>query len=100
MKRTTSDPEAFVRHEFDLQRAILQASKNGALQSTMKMLYAALSEEHHRVLPPILDMLQNCARHERICWHIAQSDATGARLAVIADLDYATSLLQKSMLDQ
>jgi len=100
MKRTTSDPEAFVRLEFELHRAILQASKNGALQSTMKMLYTALSEEHQRVLPPLLDIVQNCARHERICWHISQNDATGARLAVIADLDYATSLLQKSMLEQ
>ncbi len=97
MKLTMKDPEAFIRHEMDFHNAITRASKNGAMQSTMQMMYGALSEGRHRVLPLVRDIAQHCARHERMFEFIANRDATSARRAVIADVRYAESLLQENL---
>ena len=97
MKRSTRDPESFIRHEMEFHDAITRASKNGAMQSTMRMMYGALSEGRHRVLPLVQNIEQHCARHERMFDLIAKHDATGARRAVIADVKYAESLLQQNL---
>jgi GntR family transcriptional repressor for pyruvate dehydrogenase complex len=99
MKRSTLDPELFIRHEMDFHGAITSASKNGALQSTMQMMYGALSEGRHRVLPLVHDLKEHCARHERIFRLISEGDATGARRAVIGDVKFAESLLRKNLKD-
>jgi len=97
MKQSMHDPELFVRYELDFHSAITTASKNVALQSTMQMMYGALSEGRHRVLPLVHDLAEHCARHERIFLLISQGDATGTRRAVIADVKLAKSLLRKSL---
>ena len=97
MKLSTKDPEAFIRHEMEFHNAIMHASKNGAMQSTMQMMYGALSEGRHRVMPFVQNLTQHCARHERMFHLIAKRDATGARRAVIADVKYAESLLQETL---
>lgn len=97
MKRSTKDPESFILHEMEFHNAIMQASKNGAMQSTMQMMYGALSEGRHRVMPFVQNLTQHCARHERMFQLIAKRDATGARRAVIADVKYAESLLQETL---
>ncbi|WP_263366493.1 FadR/GntR family transcriptional regulator [Edaphobacter bradus] len=97
MKRTTNDPESFIRYEMEFHNAITRASKNGAMQSTMQMMYGALSEGRHRVLPLVQNMAHHCARHENMFLLIAKRDATGARHAVIADVKYAESLLQENL---
>jgi hypothetical protein len=63
----------------------------------MQMMYGALSEGRHRVLPLVRDLEQHCARHESIFQQIAQRNPAGARRAVIADLKYAESLLQQNL---
>jgi GntR family transcriptional repressor for pyruvate dehydrogenase complex len=97
MKLTMKDPESFISHEMEFHNAITRASKNGAMQSTMQMMYGALSEGRHRVMPLVHDIAQHCARHERMFQLIAKRDATGARRAVIADVKYAESLLQENL---
>jgi DNA-binding FadR family transcriptional regulator len=97
MKLTMKDPESFIRYEMEFHNAITRASKNGAIQSTMQMMYGALSEGRHRVLPLVQNIAQHCARHERMFQLIAKQDATGARRAVIADVKYAESLLQENL---
>lgn len=97
MKRAMNDPESFIRHEMEFHDAIMRASKNGAIESTMRMMYGALSEGRHRALPFVHNLAQHCARHERIFELITKHDATGARRAVIADVKYAESLLQQNL---
>jgi DNA-binding FadR family transcriptional regulator len=99
MKLTMDDPESFIRYEMEFHNTITRASKNGAMQSTMQMMYGALSEGRHRVLPLIHNIAQHCARHQRMFQLIANRDATGARRAVIADVKYAESLLQRNLHD-
>jgi GntR family transcriptional repressor for pyruvate dehydrogenase complex len=99
MKLTMDDPETFIRYEMEFHNTITRASKNGAMQSTMQMMYGALSEGRHRVLPLIHNIAQHCARHQRMFQFIANRDATGARRAVIADVKYAESLLQRNLHD-
>lgn len=97
MKRKMKEPESFILYEMEFHNAITRASKNRAMQSTMQMMYGALSEGRHRVLPLVRDIAQHCARHERMFQLIAKHDATGARRAVIADVKYAESLLQENL---
>lgn len=99
MKQSIHDPKAFIGHEMDFHGAITSASKNGALQSTMQMMYGALTEGRHRVLPLVSDLAEHCSRHERIFQLISQGDATGARRAVTADVKFAESLLRNSLKD-
>lgn len=99
MKSSVDDPTLFIRHELDFHNAITSASKNGALQSTMQMMYGALSEGRHRVLPLVHDLAEHCARHERIFRLISKGDATGARRAIINDVRYAESLLRRNFKD-
>ena len=99
MKLATDDPESFIHHEMEFHSAITRASKNAAMQSTMQMMYGALAEGRHRVLPLVHDIAQHCERHERIFHLIANHDAAGARRAVIADVKYAESLLQENLKD-
>ncbi|MEO6982811.1 MAG: FCD domain-containing protein [Edaphobacter sp.] len=97
MKHSTTEREAFIHYEMEFHNAITRASKNRAMQSTMQMMYGALTEGRHRVLPLVRDIAQHCARHERMFHLIAERDATGARRAVIADVKYAESLLQENL---
>jgi GntR family transcriptional regulator, transcriptional repressor for pyruvate dehydrogenase complex len=99
MKRKMKDPESFIHYEMEFHNAITRASKNGAMQSTMEMMYGALSEGRHRVMPLVQNIAQHCARHEHMFQLIANHDATGARRAVIADVKYAESLLQENLHD-
>jgi GntR family transcriptional repressor for pyruvate dehydrogenase complex len=100
MKASLRDPESFVRSEMQFHAAIMGASENVAIQSTMRMMYGALSEGRHRVLPLVRDLEQHCAKHERMFSLIASKDAIGARRAVIADLKYAEALLRQSLKDR
>jgi GntR family transcriptional regulator, transcriptional repressor for pyruvate dehydrogenase complex len=97
MKRSTADAETFIRYELEFHGAITRAAKNGAMQSTMQMMYGALSEGRHRVLPFVPDIQEHWARHERIYQLIASGDATGARRAVTADVKYAEKLLEENL---
>lgn len=97
MKLSMNDPESFIRHEMEFHNAITCASKNGAIESTMRMMYGALSEGRHRALPFVHNLPQHCARHQRMFELIAKHDATGARRAVVADVKYAESLLQQNL---
>lgn len=97
MKLAANDPETFIEYEMAFHNAITRASKNGAVQSTMQMMYGALSEGRHRVLPLVRDIATHCARHERIFELIASRDATGARRAINSDVRYAESLLRENL---
>jgi GntR family transcriptional repressor for pyruvate dehydrogenase complex len=97
MKRAANNPRSFVEHEMDFHKAITRASKNGAIQSTMQMMYGAFSEGKHRVLPLVRDLERHCARHERIFRLIAKGDATGARREISNDVRYAESLLRQNL---
>jgi hypothetical protein len=65
----------------------------------MQMMYGALTEGRHRVLPLVRDLAEHCSRHERIFRLISQGDATGAQRAVTGDVKFAESLLRKSLKD-
>ena len=97
MRAAIHDPVLFVRAEMDFHDAITQASKNAALLSTMRMMYGALAEGRHRVLPLVESLEKHCAHHERIYKLIASGDAAVARRAIAADLKYAESLLRKDL---
>jgi DNA-binding FadR family transcriptional regulator len=97
MRSSEKDPEAYILNEMQFHTAVVQASKNAAIQTTMQMMYGALSEGRHRTMPLVDDILQNCAKHERIFSLIAKRDATGARRAVVEDLKYAQALLKKDL---
>jgi GntR family transcriptional regulator, transcriptional repressor for pyruvate dehydrogenase complex len=99
MRAASDDPEAFILHEMEFHNAITRAAKNGAMRSTMQMLYGALSEGRHRVLPHVRDIAEHCARHERMFQLIANRDVQRARRAVIADVKYAESLLHENLQD-
>jgi GntR family transcriptional repressor for pyruvate dehydrogenase complex len=98
MRSSLDDPRAFVRAELDFHGAITQASKNAAIQSTMRMMYGALAEGRHRVLPLVDKIQKHCAHHERIYRLIVQGDATNARRAITEDLKYAEFLLRKDLI--
>jgi GntR family transcriptional regulator, transcriptional repressor for pyruvate dehydrogenase complex len=97
MRAATHDPVLFVRAEMEFHGAITQASKNAAIQSTMRMMYGALAEGRHRVLPLVESLARHCAHHERIYKLIASGEAGPARRAIAADLKYAESLLRKDL---
>ncbi|MEO7029518.1 MAG: FadR/GntR family transcriptional regulator [Acidobacteriaceae bacterium] len=97
MKVSAGDAEAYIRYELDFHGAITRAAKNGAMHSTMQMMYGALSEGRHRVHPLVPDFAANWERHERIYKLIANGDAAGARRAVTADVKYAEKLLQENL---
>lgn len=94
MRASVHDPEQFVRAELEFHDAITQASDNTAIQSTMRMMYDALAEGRHRVLPLVDSLKEHCAHHERIYKLIAGGDATAARRAVAEDLKFAETLLR------
>ena len=97
MRAAIHDPALFVRAEMEFHDAITQASKNAAILSTMRMMYGALAEGRHRVLPLVESLEKNCAHHERIYKLIASGDAVLARRAITQDLKYAESLLRKDL---
>lgn len=97
MRAATHDPDLFVRAEMEFHDAITQAAKNAALLSTMRMMYGALAEGRHRVLPLVKSLDKHCAHHERIYALVASGDAAVARRAIAADLKYAESLLRKDL---
>jgi len=97
MRASAKNPEAYIQNEMQFHTAIVQASKNAAIQTTMQMMYGALSDGRHRTMPLVDDILQNCAKHERIFSLIAKRDAAGARRAVVEDLKYAQALLKKDL---
>ncbi len=97
MRAALHDPEAFIRAEMNFHAAITQASQNAAIQSTMRMMYGALAEGRHRVLPFVDSIQKLWAHHERIYKLIAGGDATNARRAISEDLKYAELLLRKDL---
>lgn len=97
MRAATHDPVLFVRAEMKFHDAITQASRNAALLSTMRMMYGALAEGRHRVLPLVESLERHCAHHERMYKLIAGGNAAAARRAIAADLQYAESLLRKDL---
>ncbi len=97
MRAAIHDPVLFVRAEMEFHDAITQASKNAALLTTMRMMYGALAEGRHRVLPLVESLQKHCAHHERIYRLIASGDAVVARRAITEDLKYAESLLRKDL---
>jgi GntR family transcriptional repressor for pyruvate dehydrogenase complex len=97
MQAATHDPNLFVKAEMEFHDAIVQASKNAAIQTTMRMMYGALAEGRHRVLPMVASLDKHCANHERIYKLIESRDATAARRAIAEDLNYAESLLRKDL---
>lgn len=94
MRASVHDAEQFVHAEIEFHDAITQASDNAAIQSTMRMMYDALAEGRHRVLPFVKSLKKHCAHHERIYKLIASGDATAARRAIAEDLKFAESLLR------
>ncbi|MGB8479687.1 MAG: FCD domain-containing protein [Acidobacteriaceae bacterium] len=97
MKASLNDSKKFVLRELEFHSAIMQASKNAAIQSTMRMMYGALWEARHRVLPLVRDLRQHCAKHERIFMLIATQQALAARKAVADDLKYGEALLRQHL---
>lgn len=97
MRAAEHDPSLFVRAEMEFHGAIMQASKNAAIQTTMRMMYGALAEGRHRVLPLVQSLDRHCAHHERIYKLIASGDAAAARRAITEDLKYAESLLRSDL---
>lgn len=97
MKASLSDSGKFVRREMEFHSSIMQASKNAAIQSTMRMMYGALWEGRHRVLPLVRDLRQHCTKHERIFQLIASQQAAAARKAVAEDLKYGEALLRQHL---
>lgn len=97
MKEAISEPRAFVRNEMEFHNAITRASKNRAIQSVVEMMYGALTEGRHRVLPMVADLAEHCARHEHIFNLIASGQANSARRAISADVRYAETLLNESL---
>jgi GntR family transcriptional regulator, transcriptional repressor for pyruvate dehydrogenase complex len=97
MRAAVHDPGLFVRAEMEFHDAITQGSKNAPLISTMRMMYGALAEGRHRVLPLVENLEKHCAHHEGIYKLIASGDAAVARRAIAADLKYAEALLRKDL---
>ncbi len=84
-------------HAFDIQfhESFSQASGNAAIQATMRMLYHATSEARRAVMVFIDDWGVHWQRHERVFASIRDHKPEAARKAVLEDLQYAESLLQK-----
>lgn len=97
MRASTHDPELFVQAEMGFHSAIMRASKNAAIETTMRMMYGALAEGRHRVVPLVESLEKNCQHHEHIYKLIASGDATAARRAITEDLKYAESLLRMDL---
>jgi GntR family transcriptional regulator, transcriptional repressor for pyruvate dehydrogenase complex len=97
MRAGLDHPEKFMANEIIFHDCILQAAKNVAIQTTMRMMYDAMAEGRRRVLPLIDDLKRNFDRHERIFSLIQKRDARGARLEVHEDLHYAESLLRRDL---
>jgi GntR family transcriptional repressor for pyruvate dehydrogenase complex len=97
MRAGLDHPEKFMANEIVFHECILQAAKNVAIQTTMRMMYDAMAEGRRRVLPLIDDLKRNFDRHERIFNLIQKRDARGARLEVLEDLHYAESLLRHDL---
>jgi GntR family transcriptional repressor for pyruvate dehydrogenase complex len=97
MRASVQDAEQFVQAEIQFHDAITQASDNTAIQNTMRMMYDALAEGRHRVLPLVSSLEEHCAHHERIYKLIAGGEATAARRAVAQDLKLAESLLRSQI---
>jgi GntR family transcriptional repressor for pyruvate dehydrogenase complex len=66
MRSGFHNPERFMVNEIAFHECILQAAKNVAIQTTMRMMYDAMAEGRRRVLPLVDDLKRNFDRHERI----------------------------------
>ena len=97
MRAGFHDPEKFMVNEIAFHECILQAAKNAAIQTTMRMMYDVMAEGRRRVLPLVEDLKRNFDRHERIFNLIQKRDAQGARSEVLQDLRYAESLLRRDL---
>ena len=100
MRSGFHNPERFMVNEISFHECILQAAKNVAILTTMRMMYDAMAEGRRRVLPLVDDLRRNFDRHERIFNLIQKRDAQGARLEVLEDLRYAEALLRRDMESQ
>lgn len=97
MKNNFGRPEQYMTAEMSFHEGFLQAAKNVATQTMLRMMYDALAEGRRRVLPLVSNMEQNYKRHERILKCIIHRDPKGARSAVLNDLHYAEALLRKDL---
>jgi GntR family transcriptional repressor for pyruvate dehydrogenase complex len=100
MKNNFEHPAQYMAAEIAFHEAVAQASKNVAVQTLLRMMYGALAEGRRRTLPLIEDFESNFRRHDRILRLITRRDPAGARKAVLADLQYAESLLRKDLAEQ
>jgi len=97
MRSGFHNPERFMVNEIAFHECILQAAKNVAIQTTMRMMYDAMAEGRRRVLPLVDDLKRNFDRHERIFNFIQKRDAQGARQEILEDLRYAEALLRRDL---
>ena len=97
MKANIHNPEGFHHFDIELHEAMAEASGNVALQTTLRMLYDAMVDARHRVLPLIDNMSRHYDRHEKIVRHIRDHRPTLAAKAVLEDLKYAERLIRGEM---
>ena len=97
MKTSFDQPEQYMAYEMSLHEQIARASKNAAVETMLRMMYGALAEGRRRTLPLIENFPNNLRRHEHIFRLIAKKDASGARKAILGDLEYAESLLRRDL---
>jgi GntR family transcriptional repressor for pyruvate dehydrogenase complex len=95
MAQARGNPELFRTFDIQFHEAFAQASGNAAIQTTMQMLYHATSEARKVVLPFIDNWNKHWQRHERVFTLIRDRKPRLARKAVLEDLLYAESLLDK-----
>ena len=100
MKTSFDHPEQYMAFEITFHEAMAQASKNVAIETLLRMMFGALAEGRRRTLPLIEDFESNFRRHDRMWRLISRRDATGARRAVVEDLQYAEDLLRKDLAEQ
>lgn len=97
MRANLYRPDRFHNHDIEFHEAFAQAACNTAIQTTMRMLYDSMAEARRRVLPLIENMERHWKRHERVFNCIRERKPEAARRAVLKDLEYAESLLRKSL---
>lgn len=97
MRENLYRPDRFHAHDIEFHEAFAHAACNTAIQTTMRMLYDSMAEARRRVLPLIENMERHWKRHERMFRCIRDHKPEAARRAVLDDLEYAESLLRRSL---
>jgi GntR family transcriptional regulator, transcriptional repressor for pyruvate dehydrogenase complex len=89
--------EQYMAFEMSLHEKLAQASKNVAVEVMLQMMYGVLAEGRRRTMYLIENFESNFLRHERILRFVATRNASGAREAVLEDLEYAEALLRQDL---